>query len=174
MSTHATKVEALVHRRTVPSARVRTDSDKTSTRGILRQVTAAYIDTAMASRQARWNVRGKEVANWQEIFEACHIDLDAQADTMAERMVDLGSLPPGTVQVVTTTTSLVPFPAEMREEVDLAEALIVRLGQLATLTRRAMAQFEMSGDPVSVNLLTKAFATVEKYLWLIESQSRPN
>ncbi|MEM8973469.1 MAG: ferritin-like domain-containing protein [Pseudomonadota bacterium] len=174
MSTHATKVEALVLGRSVPSHRVRTDASKSSTRGILRQVTAGYIDTAMAARQARWNVRGQDPATWHGIFEACHIDLDAHADALAERVVDIGSLPPGTVQVVTTTTSLVPFPAEMREQVDLAEALTVRLGQLATLTRRAIAQFEISGDPVTINHLAKASATVEKYLWVIESQSRPN
>lgn len=174
MSTHATKVEALNQFRSGSAARLQTDAGKNSSASILRQVTAGYIDTAMAARQACWNVRGGESGKWQERFETAYIDIDSHADTIAGRLVALGYVPPGTVQVVTTTTSMVPFPNEMREDADLIEALMMRLGQLASLTRRAIAEFERLDDPITIHHLTEAAATVEKQLWIIEGHSRPN
>lgn len=174
MSTYATKVEALNHGRSSTARKLQTDAGKISSADILRQVTAGYIDTAMAARQARWNVRGHGFASWHELFETLYIDLDSHADAIAERLVALGSLPPGTVQVVATATSMAPFPAELREEPDLVEALLVRLRQLSTLSRRAIAEFERLDDPVTIHHLTEAAATVEKHLWIIESHTRPN
>lgn len=174
MSTHAIKVEALQEVGTVSGKRLQTNAGRYPSSDILRQVTAAYIDTAMAARQAHWNVRGEHALKWYDLFEALYHDLDSHAGAIAERLVALGATPPGTVQIVTTTTSMVPFPADMREAADLIEAIIVRLGQLATLTRRALAELERQGDPVTVHTLSEAAAAVEKQLWAIESQSRPN
>ena len=64
--------------------------------------------------------------------------------------------------------------SDLREAADLIEAIMVRLGQLAKLTRRALVDFECQGDPVTVHTLSEAAAVVEKQLWAIESQARPN
>ena len=174
MSTHAIKVEALQEVGTVFGKRLQTNAGRYPSSDILRQVTVAYIDTAMAARQVHLNVRGEHALKWYDLFEALYHDLDSHAGAIAERLVALGVTPPGTVQIVTKTTSMVPFPADMREAADLIEAIIVRLGQLATLTRRALAEFERQGDPVTVHTLSEAAAAAEKQVWAIESQSRPN
>ncbi len=174
MSTHATKIGALHDARSNTDRPQGSSSDKVASHDILNQVTASYIDTALAMRQAHWNIRGQPSASWHEILVTLHKALESHVDDIAGRSVALGGVPPGTVQIIANRTSMAPFPANVSDDADLVEALIVRFGQLATLSRRAIAEFERLQDPVTVHHLTEAVATVEKQLWIIESHSRSN
>ena len=174
MSTHAIKIEALNHAEGKWRHSPRADAGETSSRDVLVEVVAGYIDTAMAARQAHWIMRGDRFTSWHDAFGKLYRDLDDSADTIAERLVTLGSVPPGTVQVLSTKTSMEPFPTDVQDEEELTEALLARLGQLATLTRRAVMEFERLDDPVTVHHLTEATAVVEEHFWIVESHRRPN
>ncbi len=172
MSTHATKTKALNYSFAGVRHALRSGAGKTSSRDILEQVVAGYIDSAMAARQAHWIMRGYSFASWHDTFHNLFSSLDRQADAIAERLVRLGSTPPGTIQVLATKTGMSPFPSDVRDEKALTEALIVRLGQLAILTRRAIVEFERLNDPVTSHHLTEAAAVVEKNHWTLESRRR--
>ena len=171
MSTHARKIEAVGHSGKRNAEMADLEKSKRSTRDILMQVAASYVDVAMAARQAHWNVRGPGFASMHDTFGEIYSSLDEHADELAERVAALGGVPRGTVQSAAKETLIEPFPVLAKSEWELIDALGARLGQLSALTRRAISEFERLDDPVTVHHLTEAGASVEKHLWIMESHT---
>ncbi len=174
MSTHATNVETINHGAGKSAIKLRTKAGTASPRDVLEQVVAGYIDTAMAVRQVQWNLGASRIAHWHGAMDQLYGDIDGHAVIIAERLAALGTIPAGTVQALAANTSMAPFPNQGTDANKLFEALAIRLEQLATLTRRAIKDYERGDDPVTVHYLTTAAAVIEKHLWMVESQTRQN
>ncbi len=132
-------------------------------------VLAGVIDTSLAARQARWNVRGPSFLSMRDLFGQVASDLDQQADAIAERIAGLGGFAEGTVQAVARDTKLIPYPTMAITQWEHVEAMAMRLGSLAGLARRAAEASEEDGDRVSALRLMEASAAIERVLWLVES-----
>ncbi len=173
MSTHASKVEALSSGETERKRDVQIASGRNSTTTVLEQVSAAYLDSAMSARQAIWNLGRDQFEGPASHYRELYSDLDRFADAFAAELVTRGAIPPGTVHILATLTSLPPFPAELTGKQDLSEALSLRTKQVAKLTRRAIAAFDHPDDAEIVDLLAEASSKVEKHSRLLEKHAQP-
>lgn len=81
---------------------------------------------AMATKKAHWNLRGPEFIAIHEMLDDFHDGLLGHIDTLAERIVQLGGIAPGTVEEVASAGMLPPYPVNVTRVVDNIRELLQR------------------------------------------------
>lgn len=130
---------------------------------------ADVIDLALATKQAHWNLKGIQFIAIHEMLDMFRSDLDGHADTMAERVAQLGGIALGTTQAVGAASSLPPYPTEISSVKDHLEALIERYAKTANAVRAAIDAADDAGDAGSADIFTAASRSLDKALWFLES-----
>src|SRR6202012_1363562 len=105
---------------------------------VLNARLADSIDLALLTKQAHWNIKGKQFIALHEMIDGFRTELDIHVDTIAERVVQLGGTALGTTQVVAEGTSLSPYPTNIYKSEDHLAALIERYSKTANLVRAAI------------------------------------
>lgn len=136
---------------------------------ILNARLADTIDLALLTKQAHWNLRGKQFIAVHEMLDQFRADIDASADVIAERVVQLGGVARGTTQGVAEATTLQPYPVDLVKVEDHLAALADRYGKVANDVRAAIDATDDAGDPASADILTGYSRALDKALWFIES-----
>jgi starvation-inducible DNA-binding protein len=136
---------------------------------ILNRCLADTIDLALATKQAHWNLKGPQFIAVHEMLDTFRSELDNHADTIAERVVQLGGTALGTVQTVNKVTSLPAYPLDIFPVRDHIEALIERFGRVANSVRRAIDETDEAGDTGTSDILTQASRSLDKALWFLEA-----
>src|SRR2546422_10666440 len=73
---------------------------------LLNQTLACTVDLRSHVKQACWNVKGHNFVPLHALFATMATDLDGYADLVAERLVVLGGVAPGTARTAATPSTL--------------------------------------------------------------------
>lgn len=139
---------------------------------LLNQHLVDAIDLKLALKQAHWNAQGPQFIALHELFDQIAVRMDEHADTMAERVVQLGGTATGTSQSVAATTSLPAYPAEATDQHVHLQALSERLSAFGKSCREAIDEADSAGDADTADIMTGVSRAVDKDVWFVGAHLR--
>lgn len=147
---------------------------KTVSIEVLNARLADAIDLALLTKQAHWNIKGPQFIALHEMIDTFRAEIDGHADTIAERVVQLGGTALGTSQVVAKESKLTAYPTDVYKSKDHLAALIDRYGTAADLVREAIEQTDDAGDADTADIFTAYSRALDKALWFLEAHVQEN
>lgn len=154
-----------------PSSHAAMDASENRQASGLDGALADLLDLGLLAKQARWNVVGPRFRAMQLMLDELAEFARASADFVAERAVTLGHPPDGRGVTITTRSSLPDIEPGSLQDADAITTFVAILDAVATRIHSGLEAFER--DLVSVGLLTRVLATVEKYAWMMRAQRCP-
>jgi starvation-inducible DNA-binding protein len=136
---------------------------------LLNQTLACTVDLRSQVKQAAWNVKGKEGAQLQALFESVAAELDAYTDLLADRLVVLGGVALGTARVAARHSPLPEYPADIAAGDAHALALAERFALFTTAVRDAIAHASDVGDAGTAAVYTDISRGIDRRLRSLES-----
>lgn len=135
----------------------------------LAPLLADATDLTLQAKQAHWNVRGPNFMALHQLFDSIYEHAGEWADSIAERMGQLGGSVPGTLQAAHAGTRLTPYPLDLSDERAHVERIAASLAQFGESMRTAIDAFAAQGDADTADLATEISRAVDKDLWFVES-----
>ena len=142
---------------------------KTAVAALLNFRLADAIDLALMTKQAHWNLRGRQFIAVHEMLDGFRTEIDEHVDILAERVVQLGGIAFGTTQAVAEGSKLKAYPVDLVSVDDHVAALVERYGDLANATRAAIDTSQEAGDAGTADILTAMSRSLDKALWFLEA-----
>jgi starvation-inducible DNA-binding protein len=136
---------------------------------LLNARVADCIDLALLTKQAHWNLKGREFIAVHEMLDGFRTQVDDYVDTMAERVTQLGGTALGTVQTTAKATTLPPYPVDIHTIPDHLQALIDRYSKAANNVRESIDQSAEAGDANTADVFTEVSRGLDKALWFLEA-----
>jgi starvation-inducible DNA-binding protein len=135
---------------------------------LLNQQLADTLDLYTQTKQAHWNVKGKDFFQLHELFDTLAEAVFPYVDMIAERGTALGGMAAGTARMAAASSRLAEFPDVNRGE-DCLQALIERYAEQARLVREDMDRCEQLEDLSSQDMLIEYSRELDKALWFLEA-----
>ena len=142
---------------------------RTTVAALLNARLADAIDLALMTKQAHWNLRGRQFIAVHEMFDGFRTEIDGHVDILAERVVQLGGVAFGTTQAVAEGTKLKAYPIDLVSVEDHVATLAERYGDVANATRAAIEASEEAGDAGTADIFTALSRSLDKALWFLEA-----
>ncbi|MDB5398442.1 MAG: starvation-inducible DNA-binding protein [Acetobacteraceae bacterium] len=136
---------------------------------LLNARVADCIDLALLTKQAHWNLKGRQFIGVHEMLDGFRTQVDEFVDTMAERVAQLGGTALGTTQTTAKATTLPPYPTDIYAIPDHLSALIDRYGKAANNVRECIDQADEAGDADTADVFTEVSRGLDKALWFLEA-----
>jgi starvation-inducible DNA-binding protein len=130
---------------------------------------ADTFDLFSHTKQAHWNVKGREFMQLHELYDELAEILLKFVDMLAERATILGGVAHGTVRMAAKQTRLNDFPDGPIGSIESVEALVERYAELAASVRAAIDTAEEAEDMSTADLMTEFSRELDKALWFLEA-----
>lgn len=136
---------------------------------LLNQALANLGDLYSQTKQAHWNVRGKDFYEHHKLFDEVADSAEKHWDDVAERAVQIGGYARGTVRMAAASSELPEWPEDLKSEADFVKAVAERFAVTANSIRAAIATSAELGDADTADLFTEISRELDKSLWFLEA-----
>jgi starvation-inducible DNA-binding protein len=130
---------------------------------------ADTFDLFSHTKQAHWNVKGREFMQLHELYDELAEILLKFVDMLAERATALGGIAHGTVRMAAQKTRLPDYPDGPIGSTESVEALVERYAELAASVRAAIDEAEEAEDMSTSDLMVEFSRELDKALWFLEA-----
>jgi starvation-inducible DNA-binding protein len=130
---------------------------------------AMASDLYSQTKQAHWNVRGRDFMQLHLLFDKVAEPIQGFADMIAERIAALGGVPMGTVRMAAKSSQLAEFPAGRLEGMKCVRLVAERFGSFGNSTRDAIDAAEEAGDMATSDLYTEITREVDLSIYFLQS-----
>ena len=134
---------------------------------ILSAQLADFLNLALMTKQAHWNMRGQNFIAVHEMLDPFNEKLLEYADTFAERIVQMGGTANGTVETIIAETNLSSYPTDIYDVSLHLQELIKHYSIVANNLRRDIDAGK--ADAATIDYFTQAVEDIDKYVWFLES-----
>jgi starvation-inducible DNA-binding protein len=137
----------------------------------LQKVLVDLLELQLQSKQAHWNVVGKNFRDTHRVLDEIIEDARTFSDTVAERMRALHGVPDGRSDTVADTTTLPEYP---HGEIDTTETvdLVTERLEATIITCRDVHDGVDEEDPTSADLLHQIIERLEQFAWMVSAENR--
>ncbi|MGD1865567.1 MAG: DNA starvation/stationary phase protection protein Dps [Phormidesmis sp.] len=136
---------------------------------MLNGTLAATTDLRTQTKQAHWNVKGKDFYQLHLLFDEMAGELEEFADMVAERVTALAGTAMGTVRMAASNSILPEYDFDAVGGMEHVAALADRYAAYAKHLREGIASADDLGDMDTSDLYTEISRTIDKRLWFLEA-----
>lgn len=136
---------------------------------LLNKSLASMFDLASHTKQAHWNVKGKDFYQLHLLFDEIAGELFDFVDKLAERVTTLGGYALGTTRMAAEHSTLPEYPVDATTGTDHVSALVERFAMYAAHARAAIDESNELDDQSTADLYTEISRTLDKRLWFLEA-----
>ncbi len=140
--------------------------------GLMNQRLADAVDLQLQMKQAHWNVKGPHFISLHELFDQIAEAVEAYVDLIAERIVQLGGVAEGTVQVSAARSRLEEYPLVIGDGPSHIEAVSKALSAFGNEARNTINQAGELEDADTADIFTEISRGIDKWLWFVEAHSQ--
>jgi starvation-inducible DNA-binding protein len=140
---------------------------------LLNRRLADAIDLQLQSRQAYWNVKGPNFMALRELFDKVAEGVEAYANLIAERIVQLGGKAEGTAHAVAGRSSLDGYLLGSADGNSHIGALSTTLTDFGRHARYTSEQTTVLKDADTAAIFTEIARGIDKWLWFVETSQQP-
>ncbi|MBO3674855.1 Dps family protein [Streptomyces sp. NEAU-YJ-81] len=137
----------------------------------LQQIVVDLVELHLQGKQAHWNVVGHNFRDLHLQLDQIVDDARESADTIAERMRALATVPDGRSDTVAATTTLPAFPAGEVNVSAVVDLVTTRLRTTVDTLRTHHDQID-NEDPSTADLLHAIIDSLEKHAWMVSAENR--
>lgn len=127
------------------------------------------LDLETQTKQAHWNVRGRDFMQLHEFFDSIHDQVEEFVDTLAERITALGGVADGRIQTTARSSNLYEYALETRSGDQHLKALAAVLAQFGKAIRKNIDAAAEMGDADTADVFTEISRETDKQLWFVEA-----
>jgi starvation-inducible DNA-binding protein len=136
---------------------------------ILNQSLAASLDLKTQTKQAHWNVKGKDFYQLHELFDVMAGEMEEYVDLVAERVTALGGTALGTVRIAASESILPEYNLDAVDGIEHITTLADRYAAYGKHIRAAIDATDNLGDADTADLYTEISRNIDKRLWFLEA-----
>lgn len=136
---------------------------------LLNQRLADVIDLQIQLKQAHWNVKGPNFISLHELFDRVSEGIEIYSDNIAERIVQLGGIAEGTIQVISKRSKLDAYPLEIGDGSDHVKATVTALAKFGSMIRQSITDASDLKDDDTADIFTEVSRGTDKWLWFVEA-----
>lgn len=136
---------------------------------MLNGTLAATTDLRTQTKQAHWNVKGKDFYQLHLLFDEMAGELEDFSDMVAERVTALAGTALGTVRIAASESILPEYDFDAVGGMEHVAALADRYAAYAKHLRESIDQADELGDQDTNDLYVEISRTIDKRLWFLEA-----
>ena len=136
---------------------------------LLNGTLAATTDLRTQTKQAHWNVKGKDFYQLHLLFDEMADELEEYSDMVAERITALAGTAMGTARMAASNSILPEYDFDAVGGMEHVAALADRYAAYAKHLREGIDQADEIGDMDTSDLYTEISRTIDKRLWFLEA-----
>ena len=130
---------------------------------------ADVLDLQGQCKHAHWNVRGSGFMALHLMFDSVHASVSEYADTMAERIVQLGGTAEGTARHVAEYSQMEEYPPGITLGQQHLQAMSNVLAMCGARMRFAIQEADELEDAGTADICTEVSRGLDKWLWMVEA-----
>ena len=135
----------------------------------LNSTLAATTDLRTQTKQAHWNVKGKDFYQLHLLFDEMAGELEQYSDVVAERITALAGTAMGTVRTASSESIIPEYDFDAIGGMEHVAALADRYAIYAKHLRESIDQADEWGDQDTNDLYVEISRTIDKRLWFLEA-----